>query len=217
MSILTAQKRPIKVQALLVQPSYRNLEEIMEFVGKENLCPIERHPGYILKIKTLEGDMSVGYGDYIIKGVNGEFYTCTPDVFEKTYDVAEKKSPSEVINNIIKSSGVTTNEISDGYHTFGELYEHRFTLYIKLCEMIIREAKAMRRTPPFVFKAKQHADGSMYEGWFLLGIDDRQGKQISYHLPLSWWDKTSFAATLDKAPEFDGHTSEDVLERLKTL
>jgi len=37
-------------------------------------------------IKTLEGTMTAKYGDYIIKGVNGEFYPCKPDIFHKTYE-----------------------------------------------------------------------------------------------------------------------------------
>ena len=37
-------------------------------------------------IKTLEGDMLVNKGDYVIKGVGGEFYPCKPDIFEKTYE-----------------------------------------------------------------------------------------------------------------------------------
>lgn len=43
-----------------------------------------------LKIKTLEGVMAVSDGDYIIKGVNGEFYPCKPDIFEKTYEKVEE-------------------------------------------------------------------------------------------------------------------------------
>ena len=43
-----------------------------------------------IKIETLEGTMKASVGDYIIKGVNGEFYPCKPDIFEKTYEeVAE--------------------------------------------------------------------------------------------------------------------------------
>jgi len=42
-----------------------------------------------LVISTLEGEMSVSAGDFIIKGVNGEFYPCKPDIFAKTYDAAE--------------------------------------------------------------------------------------------------------------------------------
>lgn len=40
-----------------------------------------------LKIETLEGTMLASEGDYIIKGVNGEFYPCKPDIFEKTYEL----------------------------------------------------------------------------------------------------------------------------------
>lgn len=42
-----------------------------------------------LSIRTLEGDMSASIGDWIIKGVNGEFYPCKPDIFAKTYEEAE--------------------------------------------------------------------------------------------------------------------------------
>ncbi len=40
-------------------------------------------------ISTLEGEMQVSDGDWIIKGVNGEFYPCKPDIFEKTYELVE--------------------------------------------------------------------------------------------------------------------------------
>ena len=43
----------------------------------------------VLKIETLEGTMEASEGDYIIKGVNGEFYPCKPDIFEKTYELVE--------------------------------------------------------------------------------------------------------------------------------
>lgn len=42
-----------------------------------------------LMIRTLEGDMRVSYGDWVIKGVNGEFYPCKPDIFAKTYEEVE--------------------------------------------------------------------------------------------------------------------------------
>lgn len=44
---------------------------------------------YELYVKTLEGEMKVSVGDYIIKGVKGELYPCKPDIFEATYDPAE--------------------------------------------------------------------------------------------------------------------------------
>lgn len=42
-----------------------------------------------LYIATLEGDMLVSVGDYVIQGVNGELYPCKPDIFEKTYEIIE--------------------------------------------------------------------------------------------------------------------------------
>ena len=47
------------------------------------------HPIFSVTICTLEGDMKAMPGDYIIKGVQGEFYPCKPDIFAKTYEPAE--------------------------------------------------------------------------------------------------------------------------------
>jgi hypothetical protein len=46
-------------------------------------------PVFSVKITTLEGVMTASPGDYIIKGVSGEFYPCKPDIFEKTYELVE--------------------------------------------------------------------------------------------------------------------------------
>lgn len=72
-----------------VQWTGKNLKEIYSFCGAENIGPIERKSDYDLKIKTLEsggGYHVADKGDYIIKGVKGEFYPCKPDIFEKTYE-----------------------------------------------------------------------------------------------------------------------------------
>jgi hypothetical protein len=50
-----------------------------------------------------------------------------------------------------------------------------------------------------------------------MGIFIDKGSQITYHLPINRWEDTEWAETLEKAPEFDGHTSSDVLERLKKI
>lgn len=102
--------------------------------------------------------------------------------------------------------------ISDGYHTFDELYEHRITLYIALCKMIAKE-----EILGDVFKTQIHSDGTSWNGWFVLGIIMRDERQITYHLPMSKWEDCGFAPTLEKAPEFDGHTSADVLQRISEL
>lgn len=101
--------------------------------------------------------------------------------------------------------------VSDGSHTFEELYNHRITLFITLCKILYQYNIKK------VWRSKSHNDGSKYDGWFIMGITAYDGRQITYHLPEERWDETWFATTLDKAPEWDGHTSYDVLERLKNL
>jgi hypothetical protein len=121
-----------------------------------------------------------------------------------------------------KTFKVVGNDVSDGYHTFDELYDHRITLFIALCRKVHQEQEAQTRATGWhqrrrVWRAKKHADGSMFDGWFVLGIDHHHGEQITYHLPLSRWEETDFAVELTCAPKFDGHTPADVLERLKRL
>ena len=84
-------KKPVEVEA--VQWTGTNKEEIDNFVGDSAMWlhdlvyrPHDYEEGYILNIQTLEGTMRAKVGDYIIKGVNGEFYPCKPDIFEKTYE-----------------------------------------------------------------------------------------------------------------------------------
>lgn len=119
----------------------------------------------------------------------------------------------EGVNNVIKNSGINTNKISDGYHTFGELYEHRVALFIALCSVI---PYGKYTDNILVWKSKLHHDGTSYDGWFIAGIGKDKGQQISYHLPISKWDDC-VCDEYERAPEWDGHTSNDVLERLKLL
>lgn len=74
-------KKPVIIEA--IQWNGKNLTEIDNFVGGS--LKIE---GSSLVIHTLEGDMEASIDDYIIKGVNGEFYPCKPDIFDKTYERA---------------------------------------------------------------------------------------------------------------------------------
>lgn len=86
-------KKPVVVEA--VRWTGSNLEEIRNFVGSDlieecvELFDIKRTLKEMLvdiAIDTLEGTMRVDYGDYIIKGVKGEFYPCKPDIFIKIYE-----------------------------------------------------------------------------------------------------------------------------------
>jgi hypothetical protein len=100
-----------------------------------------------------------------------------------------------------------SGQVSDGYHTFDELYEHRHALFLALC----------RQDPNRVWRSKLHADGSAFDGWFVMGINEAPGHQITYHLPMRLWEEADFADTIDRAPEWDGHTSADVITRLSEL
>jgi len=121
----------------------------------------------------------------------------------------------------IKEDGYSVGAISDGYHTFDELYEHRIELYIALCEQIISSyyySGGKNRTEIWI--SLKHSDGTEIPGWFLLGINKEPGTQITYHLPEKYLGRLAGKPQiqiLDIAPPYDGHTSADVLERLRKL
>lgn len=113
--------------------------------------------------------------------------------------------------------GGLKGKISDGYHTFDELYEHRIILFIALCRNLLNDPQYQLGQKSEIWRSKKHSDGSEFSGWFIMGIGKERGEQITYHLPNSKWEQTEFAQTIDFAPNFDGHTSDDVLERLASL
>lgn len=89
-------KKPVEVEA--IQWTGNNLKEVLEFSDKSYIDK----DNYTLKIDTLEGTHIASRGDYIIKGIKGEFYPCKPDIFEATY---------EMTYNL---EDITTVEIKDG-------------------------------------------------------------------------------------------------------
>lgn len=91
-------KKPVVIEAMQWNVN-SNKQDICDFVGKELKYEIESDsawevgvapPFFSLLIDTLEGVMKAMPNDWIIKGVNGEFYPCKPDIFEKTYDRVEE-------------------------------------------------------------------------------------------------------------------------------
>ncbi len=75
-------KKPVVIEA--VQFTGDNDLEIAAFTGEDNADPNPDDPKWY--IYTLEGVMTADVGDWIIKGVQGEFYPCKPDIFEQTYE-----------------------------------------------------------------------------------------------------------------------------------
>ncbi|HFI0240345.1 TPA: hypothetical protein ACGO97_001877 [Streptococcus suis] len=95
--------------------------------------------------------------------------------------------------------------IFDGSHTFEELYYHRMVLFSVICNTY----------PDRAWKSKQHDNGSMYEGFFIVGISTPEG-QFSYHYKLDYWDWFQ-VKEVEKAPQWDGHLASDVVRLLSLL
>lgn len=90
-------------------------------------------------------------------------------------------------------------KMSDGYHTFADLYEQRLIL-----------SAALAKNNPNAWKSKRHEDGSVPfgGGWFIMGFDTDEGC-YTYHYELKDWDLFQ-CKELDKGKPWDGHTSKDV-------
>jgi len=103
------------------------------------------------------------------------------------------------------------SQLSDGYHTFEELYEHRHTLCLAL----------MKAMPQNWWFSRKHADGELCfgnEDWFIVGAElpGFAPSSIAYHLPARLWDsvKATGAKELSVGKPWDGHTPSDVIDRL---
>lgn len=193
-------KKPVVIEA--IQYNNINREEIEEFVGAKlkqgiynnTVCKVGLgSPIFNLTIQTLAGDMTALPGDFIIKNTIGECYPCKKEVFNMTY---------------IKSSDV--GEISDGYHTFNELYRYRMVYNAAFFNELAKSGNIE------LCKSKRHSDGEKCFGsddWFIVMANLPTG-QISNHYETKYWDlfniperKTAF--------EYDGHTPSEAADRIE--
>ena len=97
-----------------------------------------------------------------------------------------------------------TSQVSDGYHTFEELYNHRMILFSIICNTYFDKA----------WKSRLHHDGTMYDNHFIVGITTPEGN-FTYHYHIDHWDNFK-VKELPNAPKWDGHTSDDIV-RLYSL
>lgn len=135
------------------------------------------------------------------------------DIKEVIKQVA-KKAHSYALKGYDKNIGVLDaynflekikiGNISDGYHSFDELYHHRMVLFSIICNQ--NKDKA--------WKSLFHNDGTSYKDYFIVGIETKKG-HFTYHYPITDWDIFD-VEVLDKAPKWDGHTSKDI-NRLYSL
>ena len=101
--------------------------------------------------------------------------------------------------DVICAPAADVEKMSDGYHTFADLYEQRLIL-----------SAALAKNNPNAWKSKRHEDGSVPfgGGWFIMGFDTDEGC-YTYHYELKDWDLFQ-CKELDKGKPWDGHTSKDV-------
>ena len=107
---------------------------------------------------------------------------------------------------LLKAQEPITGETSDGYHTFNELYHHRAVLFSVIVSVFHDRA----------WKSKKHHDGTMFDGMFIVGIDTPDG-QATYHYDVDpYWDMFD-CKVREFAPEWDGHTPAQAIERIGKL
>lgn len=103
-----------------------------------------------------------------------------------------------------KTFKIKDGDISDGYHTFDELYEHRNLLFINLFKRVGGNQSC--------YWVAEH-----YPGWDLLVIDSKEG-QMSYHVPIQLRPCYEKRDRLELSQHgYDGHTPADVVERLRAM
>lgn len=123
-----------------------------------------------------------------------------PDASDNEKAAITIATAKKLIRSIIqRAPAVNVEKMSDGYHTFADLYEQRLIL-----------SAALAKNNPYAWKSKRHEDGSVPfgGGWFIMGFDTDEGC-YTYHYELKDWDLFQ-CKELDKGKPWDGHTSKDV-------
>lgn len=92
-------KKPVIIDAVQYDGNFRCLDvfalsEVSHFIVSK-----DENGKQCIKIPTLEGEMIASVGDYIIRGIKGEYYPCKPDIFEATYEEIEEE---KIIQSYIK-------------------------------------------------------------------------------------------------------------------
>lgn len=110
----------------------------------------------------------------------------------------------------VPSDGIRTDEITDGRHTFGELYAHRRALTAVLA------ASAGSMDDAWRSRAHHPDDDPMFEGCFIVGIELPTGT-ITYHYKIEFWDDFAAVPVLEHAPKWDGAGPDETVTRLLEL
>lgn len=160
-----------------------NISEIKSFVGNQLICEKYDNDSDCVKMKihTLEGDMEITEGDYIIKGLRGEFYPCKPDVFKRKYELADNLDdcklgdnyrPYEIFKNLIvmkyapewESMIIELSSLVENFDLIGEI-NHNLFIYVETNGLPLLESTLFRKkfkVPSMVFSRYHNNTKIMY-------------------------------------------------------
>lgn len=185
-----------------IQYNGLNKKDIEKFVGKKLdqklLSDLAYNAGtgdklFSISLPTPEGNVDAIPGDYIIKGTDGGFYSCKSNVLKNI-----SYNPSNI------------GDLSDGYHTFNELYRYRMLYNAAFFNALAKEGSIK------ICKSRRHSDGEKCFGsddWFVVMAILPTG-QISNHYESKYWDLFNIPES-EIAFEYDGHTPNDAADRIE--
>lgn len=182
---------PCLLKAIQFINDEQHISAIMKFIHARSAeIHKDSERGYYLRC----GMILVYEGDYVVRfGEDNHFYGIAKDKFESQFKLG------------------TMDDLSDGYHTFGELYEYRMLYNAAFLNGLVKSGDIK------VCKSKKHHDGKecFGGGWFIVVAELPTG-QISNHYELKYWDLFKIPE-VETAPKWDGHTPKIASDRLKAF
>ena len=182
-------------------------------VSEDSMFPIQYCPTHdkfelwhdsVFACCSKDHDIMVGYNT---KELRDRYYhrEGMDTNMEETKNFITKEEVQKQIDSYREQEG-SAGEISDGYHTFNELYNHRAMLFASLCLTTFSNKawKSLLHSNP---------DDPMYPGMFIVGVDTPFG-QATYHYDIDPYWSIFKVKELDRAPEFDGHTPNEAIDRI---
>ena len=141
--------------------------------------------------------------EWHFEGTDGEGHAHATEVGGGINIIACSLTPEQAINATLGPK--ITEDTSDGWHTFKELYHHRALLF----SVIVSNYRDL------CWKSKRHHDGKLLDWNFIVGIDTPWG-QASYHYGMDYWDLFD-CKVLERAPYYDGYSANESVARIAMM
>lgn len=179
----------------------------------EKIDPMELTSNNIKLLKKLVKDFKEEYTLDLVNTEDYDIMLSATSVIQNVFRIYQTDirainalNSSKMVDNMYqleKESGDGSN-IGDDYHSMSELYFNRMVMFDIICKTFSSKA----------WKSKLHDDGTMFENYFIVGIDTPEG-QFTYHYHMKFWDIFT-CKEIPNAPKWDGHAPKDI-SRLYSL